>query len=254
MSIEDDTLNLDTPFHIDCECGERTTISAGAAGAKINCSCGRILEVPGLQELRRRAGLSPYAVNTATKITLMVEAGKLPSETTCAACQKHTRSVLNVIAACEFIWITTEETYAYGVLVSERELSQHGRELIVPTPIIVCDNCQRKRFHLGWLESLHWSVALAIASAGLVLLVLFSLFTTGAICLAVAAALYLFPFWAESRRRAGIKQLLSRTPIYNKLLGEYPSAIVGIAEQITWSSAERGATTDRPRDERFFER
>jgi hypothetical protein len=233
MSLDDDNLDLATPFHIDCECGKRTTVSAGAAGVKVNCSCGRILQVPDLQELRIRSGLSPHAINTATKITLMVESGELPNETTCAACQEQTHTMLNVVAACEFIWITTEEISVSGVVVSERELSQHGRELTVPTPIIMCDDCQRQRFHPGLLESLHWSAAVALAIAGLVSLALFKFFLIGPLLLAMAAALYFFPFWAESRRQAAIKQLLCRTPIYDKLLREYPNAIVSIAERIT---------------------
>jgi len=48
----------DPPFHIDCECGNRISVTEDAAGARLNCSCGRIVQVPGLYDLRQRVRLS----------------------------------------------------------------------------------------------------------------------------------------------------------------------------------------------------
>jgi hypothetical protein len=38
-----------------CTCGRRVTVSEGAAGASITCTCGSAIQVPSLDELRRAA-------------------------------------------------------------------------------------------------------------------------------------------------------------------------------------------------------
>jgi hypothetical protein len=43
---------------LPCECGRQVALTEGAAGARVQCACGRTLRVPSLSELRRQARLA----------------------------------------------------------------------------------------------------------------------------------------------------------------------------------------------------
>jgi hypothetical protein len=46
-------------YTVECECGRRLEVAAGAAGSRLGCACGREVAVPSLRELRLRAGPGP---------------------------------------------------------------------------------------------------------------------------------------------------------------------------------------------------
>jgi hypothetical protein len=48
-------------FLLRCDCGKETSVSEGAAGVSVACTCGRQIVVPPLVELRRRAGMGEFA-------------------------------------------------------------------------------------------------------------------------------------------------------------------------------------------------
>jgi len=43
-------------YHVECECGTRISVSSGQAGSKLQCECGEVVLVPGLEELHRIVG------------------------------------------------------------------------------------------------------------------------------------------------------------------------------------------------------
>jgi hypothetical protein len=53
-------------FQLPCACGKPVTVTEGAAGGSVSCSCGRVVAVPSLRELRARA---PAATDHATATT-----------------------------------------------------------------------------------------------------------------------------------------------------------------------------------------
>src|SRR5262245_53757367 len=219
---------VDAALHLDCECGDRTLVTMAEAGVRLTCSCGRILQVPNLHELRMRAGLPPFPVPTATHVEGLVKAGDLPVGTTCARCSEPAVAVLHAMAACEFLWTTTEEWSISGIVVSDREVSQHGHDLVVPVPLRLCPDCQRAIFHPSWIERLSLA-AIPLAVLGVVSMV-FALWPGGIVLLAIAGLLYLAPDWTRRKRQQDLKGLLRRTPLYDQLLAEYPDAVVYVAQ------------------------
>jgi hypothetical protein len=221
-----------TVFHLDCPCGNRSPVTEGQAGLRLTCSCGRTLQVPNLPELRRQAGLAPFPIPTATQVEERVKAGELPAGTVCARCARPTSAVLHAVAECESVCITTEEWSVNEIVVSEREVSQQGREVVVPVPLRLCPDCQRAfvRPSLGGAARL---IAVPLAILGVGLLVLLrdtALWIVGLVPLALAGLLYLAPFWFEHRRQQTLKRLLRQTPLYDELLAQYPDTIVHVAE------------------------
>jgi hypothetical protein len=221
---------FDPAFHVDCDCGTRTPVTEGQAGLRLTCSCGRTLLVPSLHELRIQAGLPPFPVSTATQVEELVKAGRLPASKACARCSEPTVAILHAVAACEFLWITTEGWSVYGVVVSEREVSQHGKQVVVPVPLRLCSDCQQAIFPhplTGWFRPL--AVALAILGVALLLILHNTLVgMAGVVPLAVAALLYLAPVWVMRKQQRALKRLLRQTPLYDQLLSEYPDAIIHI--------------------------
>ena len=48
-------------YRLKCECGKETSVSEGTAGVSLSCSCGRLIVVPELAELRRRAAMGEFS-------------------------------------------------------------------------------------------------------------------------------------------------------------------------------------------------
>jgi hypothetical protein len=128
------------------------------------------------------------------------------------------------VAVCERRTITVEETSVAGVVLSEREVAEHGRDLVVPVPLRLCPGCREALFRSPIARACPW-VALGFAIPG-------------------AASLYFGWWWAalgllwlaglplvvrlavRQRQRGEVVRLLRRTPIYRQLLTEYPDAEV----------------------------
>jgi hypothetical protein len=210
----------DLQFPLDCECGKRLTVTEGAAGSRVKCSCGRTVEVPGLSALRGRAGLPPIRISTSTKIEEMVMTGELPRGTECSRCGATTSGILHVLAVCERVWVNTDQLSIGGVVIKEWGVSRHGRDLIVQVPVRLCPACQGAvfRYQRSWRSD---AAAGLLGLLGLVL-ILWGILAAGILALAIALLIFLGVLWAERRREAVLKKLLCQEPLYRKLLDEYP--------------------------------
>src|SRR5262245_13542895 len=103
-------------FHLRCECGEYVPVSEGAAGARVECPCGRTIVVPSLAELRKKAGLPTPRASAPLVIDHMLAHGELPTMTVCVHCHSPTDETAAVTAECEKAW--TNEPSAIGWVVS----------------------------------------------------------------------------------------------------------------------------------------
>lgn len=215
-------------FSLNCECGKGHRIHEGQAGHRLQCRCGRTLEIPSLHVLRRRAGLSPMRINAAKRIEELVQAGELPEGDRCVCCFDETQEVLRAWAICEQITVITEEMRVGGLTVTEREVARHGRSVAPPVPIRMCSACQRHI--LGWVAYV-WPCLAAVlfATVGVVFLV-FEQLAPGVAFVAVAAVSAIVGvIWITRRQQQTLKDLLCKTPIYKELLAKYPHATLTTA-------------------------
>lgn len=143
-------------FHVDCPCGRAHPVAEGAAGVTLRCDCGWPVEVPALDELRRRAGLPAYALSPELLIEHALQAGELPPDDRCAGCAARTADTVRVRAECERRWTANEGArFAWlgllfgigGYLLAraaaqERDPRQYGRDKVYDLPLPVCPGCR----------------------------------------------------------------------------------------------------------------
>ncbi len=143
---------------LDCACGKKILVREGDAGARLQCSCGRALEVPSLHELRRRAGLPPPGLRIEKVVETLLLAGKLPEERHCVVCATATEGVLCCTTECERAHVTGGRPWwayllgfltlgwlgAAAVYASAGGEQEWGTDRIFPLPLRVCASCQRR--------------------------------------------------------------------------------------------------------------
>ena len=91
-------------FLLPCECGAAIPVSAAAAGSDVTCQCGRRQVVPPLSQLRVMAGHGAYEAGTIDTIRRMIRNGELPSEVFCAVSGVPTNDTAIVRIQCERVW------------------------------------------------------------------------------------------------------------------------------------------------------
>jgi len=137
-------------FKIRCGCGRNVPVPSSAAGSQFRCTCGQILSVPKLSELRIQAGKAPFERTTAERIGQMVADNALPDGNQCASCGTVTGEALKVLLVCERPWQRHAGIWAkiasHAFVFWEWLLSRHpeeplGRELVVPVPLRMCAAC-----------------------------------------------------------------------------------------------------------------
>ncbi|MFH1921471.1 MAG: hypothetical protein ABIP48_16520 [Planctomycetota bacterium] len=122
------------------------SVPAAAAGDKVFCQCGAAVVVPKLSELRRSAGKGAYETSTVDAIAAMLRDGPLPWGNVCAHSEFPTEDVFDVSVQCESCysqdrgggWVAVLAGALAGGMVRQ-ELETHGRELVVYTPIRLCE-------------------------------------------------------------------------------------------------------------------
>lgn len=153
----------DAPYEFECECGRTHEVSAGAAGTTVACDCGRHPEVPGLQDLRRRAG--EPAVSPELLIPVLFEDGRLPPGRRCACCGEVTPHVFNVWVVCERSEVRQGSSFPWPVAfavfllswpllllsllanaVANRSAPERhlGRDVSFCLPLRVCPDCSAR--------------------------------------------------------------------------------------------------------------
>jgi hypothetical protein len=143
-------------FHYTCECGYALPIAASSAGAVVPCRCGRQVKIPKLSELKRLSGqqVEPIA-GIADYLRTMYLNKELPPDAHCVICQANTSDTLECWVECERTWDRTGKQWGMAmlfvasiplwvlsrVLGGARKHEVDGRELVVRTPLPICENC-----------------------------------------------------------------------------------------------------------------
>ncbi len=90
-------------YKLDCKCGNALKVFASNCGESATCPrCDRIMVVPHLSELRRRAGV--ISDDIATKLRLMNLEKLLPIEDHCVECGTPTDKQLYCQIECERVY------------------------------------------------------------------------------------------------------------------------------------------------------
>jgi hypothetical protein len=146
-------------FQIDCPCGQRVTVNEGAADGTADCVCGQSIRVPSLKEMRVRAGLPPFNISPELLIENILRSEEIPWDRRCVRCCVRTEDVIEVVTACERVWVKEAGSLSWPALVfatllspflaaiwsSRRgELQQFGKDKVYPLPLPVCNSCQKK--------------------------------------------------------------------------------------------------------------
>lgn len=142
---------------LNCECGEQISVSEGSAGSKLSCRCGRILLVPSLTELRRRAGAPEPRLPPEMIVETLLLAGKLPAESNCVLCGLATDGVVTCTTECERARVESGRpswwAYLLGLLTFgwlgvgavhalAGEAREWGQDRIFPLPVRICPACR----------------------------------------------------------------------------------------------------------------
>ncbi len=139
-----------------CECGNRCSVSSSLCGQDVICSCGKLVLVPRLTDLRASNGLSPF-VSVSDRIRALESAGRLPVEDRCVVCQTTTEQTLHCAIECERpvghddgAWKSFFSMFLFGPLVARYLIQRdslrqetRGHELVVVAPMRICDACFR---------------------------------------------------------------------------------------------------------------
>jgi hypothetical protein len=147
---------MSTPFQYTCECGYVLPIAAASAGTFVLCRCGKQVRIPKLSELKRLSGqrVEPIA-GIADHLRTMYLEKQLPPETHCVGCQTKTNETLDCWVECERTWDREGKQWGMAMLFAfsvplwflarvlggARKHEVDGRELVVRTPLPICDNC-----------------------------------------------------------------------------------------------------------------
>jgi hypothetical protein len=142
------------PFHLECECGQTREVGDGLAGSTLRCSCGRSLEVPSIT----RPVLTP---SPEFVLETLLQADRLPQETTCVQCQVETSQAIVIMAECAkaqvarsgipgwvqvlLLWwlVGPLVTLVLGKTVREHSQVENewGKDVIFPLPLRICERC-----------------------------------------------------------------------------------------------------------------
>jgi hypothetical protein len=173
-----------------------------------------------------------YQASAALVIPHMLAAGELPTTVQCFHCGGDAPDTLVATVECEKAWASGPGglSWAFAILVLGvwaivlwgRDGKELGRNLILHVPLKLCPSCGRT-LRLRSPGRALGLAGLALALAGVGALVLVGT-AWGWLLLVFAALLWLTVVSTAARRRAVLKRLLVREPLYDRLLREYPGA------------------------------
>lgn len=156
-------------FDIACNCGRRLTVGASNSGQEIPCSCGAMVKVPRLSELRQSVGQGAYSSGVVDEMRDGIRDGKLPLETECVSCNQPTEATVRFSVECErpfssgmsetSFWLQLLGIGVFALIcpivwivfllrLLDRKRQQRtilGREVAVDVPMRCCEACAASR-------------------------------------------------------------------------------------------------------------
>lgn len=145
-------------YHVPCECGVATAVTAGQAGGEIVCVCGRTVAVPLLSQLRRSVG-EPTSPTPELTIPALLSTGVVPGPPGCAGCGGPAKPA-EIAADCErpveeregvfsllarFLLIILFGWTMYIFLRTQnRPATTHGRDVQILLRLRLCFDCRTR--------------------------------------------------------------------------------------------------------------
>jgi hypothetical protein len=134
-------------YAVPCECGQSHRVSAGAAGTRLVCGCGREVVVPSLHILRRQA--DEAVLGPERLIEAALRRDELPTSPCCVHCGEITADCAFIWAECERAqvkrpyWTISPLGLLFGWLIFSRSGPTRvlGRDLTYCLPIRLCEDC-----------------------------------------------------------------------------------------------------------------
>lgn len=219
-------------FSIACQCGAQIVVSEGSAGTRMNCNCGRVVEVPSLAKLRSGAGLAPIDVPLEHEIKWLLNSGELPTAE-CVHCGSSVADVIRFRADCETFYVQKSGGLSWASLLlaggglflwDEEVVNCHGRETVIPVPAPVCYQCQRNLLNVPPTAVLKLVGTLVLMSA--ICALVFVYWPIAVIAALCGLALRVVATTLQTRHQVCIKTMLSNVPIYKAVFKKYPNAVV----------------------------
>jgi hypothetical protein len=144
---------------LDCDCGRPIAARAKDAGTTIACTCGNLVAVPKLSELRLLAGADAFVTNPAEAILKLQREGNEPGGDKCVMCGSATPVFYQCLAICEQSHVKKNRAsqsngllrwlflpFIVNVLISMRAedetIDRHGHDLEVKFRLPLCDLCK----------------------------------------------------------------------------------------------------------------
>jgi len=189
------------------------SVTEGAAGTFLECSCGRTVRVPSLNELRQQ-GLGGE-VNPILEIEHLGARAELPQARHCAWCGEPTAEILPALVQCEKTRLRGPGGFGQLVLsfilflfggwllfflrtIIRAQEVLVGKELTVSVPLRMCGRCSDR--------------------------------TRGV---------------SKRKQQRVLKGLLAKTPVYKRLLDRYPDARLFVLSALTAGSIPRFGSPER---------
>lgn len=146
-------------YPVACECTKVHEVPGTDAGRAIDCTCGRTIEIPTLNQLRASAGESTSVIEI--ELFLKLQEGLLPDETRCLSCDVPTEETAYTLAVCEestsseptllkmifaFILFIASAPLHLGLFsLNDREEDiHHGRTVKYNLPLRLCTPCRKR--------------------------------------------------------------------------------------------------------------
>ncbi len=179
-------------YSVNCECGKSIAVAQSQAGASVICDCGKTVPVPLLSALRRAAGESNRTI--VEELRFRIANKELPYENLCPFSGKLADDVVTINVQCERSWTRGGEELSLNKIIA----------FYIP---------------FGWLGAL-------IASRRMMPLEEFGRETVIDLPLKVSAEMRSHVIRMRSQK--SLKTALRTIPIYEKLLEQYPDAVVSV--------------------------
>lgn len=186
-------------YSVSCECGQKTAVEASQAGLSVSCvSCQKKISVPRLSRLREAVGETPFPMTLAEEIRGMIKSGQLPVGDRCPVTAELADAVVFVHIRCD----PNKANLGEASLVAGLFLAIGGWLGILLFAVgLMTKKDQRERVR----TETELTVPLRVSSAAITKI--------------------------SRMRNYRLKSILRQTPIYAKLLSEFPEAITEVVPE-----------------------
>lgn len=184
-------------YSVNCECGKSIAVAQSQAVASVICDCGKTVPVPLLSALRRAAGESNRTI--VEELRFQIASKELPYGNLCPFSGKLADDVVTINVQCERSWTRGGEELSFAKFVW-----------------FLTFYCL-----FGWLAALVSSILFRKTP-----IEEFGRETVIDLPLKVSAEMRSQVI--RMRSQNSLKTALRTVPIYEKLLDEYPDAVVSV--------------------------